>query len=98
MRKTPLAKTWAKAPTPCVGVCKFDDEGNCLGCSMTKREKKAAKRMGGKSEKRPFFQALIIRLASAGRLGYWARMYRRKCERAGAECPLDRLPGGQTLG
>ena len=86
-----MAKTWALAPTPCVGVCKFDGEGRCIGCAMTKREKKASKGLRGKSQKRPFFERLISRLASLGRLRYWSRMYRRKCERKEATCPLDRL-------
>ena len=37
-------KTWAKAPSPCVSVCKFKDQGHCIGCGMTKPEKKSWKR------------------------------------------------------
>ncbi len=86
-----MAKTWALAPTPCVGVCKFDGDGCCVGCAMTKTERKACKRLRGKSRKRPFFELLIARLGDLGRLRYWSKMYRRKCERKGAECPLDKL-------
>jgi predicted Fe-S protein YdhL (DUF1289 family) len=87
----PVTKTWAKAPTPCVSICKFDDDGLCIGCAMTRREKKAVKRMDKKSVKRPYFQLLMARLESLGRLAYWTRMYRRKCERKEAACPLDNL-------
>lgn len=83
--------TWARAPSPCVGVCKFRDEGRCVGCAMTVPEKKAARRMRGKSEKRPFLRALVATLRSRGRLDYWSRMYRRKCERKGVDCPLDKM-------
>ena len=86
-----MAKTWALAPTPCVGVCKFDGGGSCLGCAMTKREKKASKRLRGKSRKRPFFALLVARLEQLGRLRYWSKMYRRKCERKECACPLDKL-------
>ena len=86
-----MSKTWALAPTPCVGVCKFDGDGRCLGCAMTKREKKACKRLRGKSQKRPFFELLVARLGDLGRLQYWSKMYRRKCERKEAACPLDKL-------
>lgn len=54
---------------PCIGVCRYDDTvGWCLGCGMTKREKKAWKR-------EPDFQPVIAAalrdrldaLAAAGR-------------------------------
>ena len=86
-----MAKTLALAPTPCVGVCKFDDGGHCIGCAMTEREKKASKRLRGKLQKRPFFERLLARLEDLGRLRYWSKMYRRKCERKQAACPLDKL-------
>lgn len=39
---------------PCIGVCRYDDSvGWCLGCGMTKREKKAWKR-------EPAFQPVIV--------------------------------------
>jgi uncharacterized protein len=86
-----MAKTWAKAPTPCIGVCKFDNAGFCRGCAMNKREKKSSKKLKGKSEKRSLFTALVARLAGLGRLEYWTRMYDRKCHRKGAENPLPKL-------
>lgn len=58
---------------------------------MTKPEKKAAKSMRAKSQKRPFIKTLAARLGAVGRLPYWARMYRRKCVRKGVACPLDKL-------
>jgi uncharacterized protein len=86
-----MAKTWAKAPSPCVGVCKFRDAGACIGCQMTKPEKKRFKRLKGKGERKPFFLALRERLVARGRYGYWSRMYRRRCLKKGAACPLDKL-------
>jgi predicted Fe-S protein YdhL (DUF1289 family) len=86
-----LAKTWAKAPSPCIDVCKFRDAGRCVGCAMTKPEKKGFKRLAKKSKKQAFFRVLEERLEAMGRLGYWTRMYRRKCDRKDAACPLDKL-------
>lgn len=87
-----MAKTWALAPAPCIGVCKFSDSGRCVGCAMTKPEKKRSKRLG-KADKKAFFRLLVNRLAELGRLAYWDRMYRRKCEHKERACPLDKLSG-----
>ncbi|MBC8131107.1 MAG: DUF1289 domain-containing protein [Rhizobiaceae bacterium] len=86
-----MAKTWANAPSPCIDVCKFKDGGRCIGCAMTKPEKKRFKHLDGKSDKRAFLVLLVGRLEGIGRLGYWERMYRRKCDRKDAVCPLDKL-------
>lgn len=86
-----VAKTWAKAPSPCIDVCKFKDEGRCIGCAMTKPEKKRFKRLEGKSEKRDFLVMLLERLDGIGRRAYWERMYRRKCDKKDADCPIDKL-------
>lgn len=86
-----MAKTWANAPSPCIDVCKFRDEGHCIGCLMTKPEKKLFKRLSKKRRKQAFFLVLRGRLEAAERFDYWARLYRRKCDRKDASCPLDAL-------
>lgn len=85
-----MSGTWAKAPSPCIGVCKFR-EGHCVGFTMTKPEKKAFKRLKKKSRKRAFLEALVGRLRAAARPDYWTRMYRRKCDRKDLACPLDKM-------
>ncbi|KTR08042.1 hypothetical protein NS365_02250 [Aureimonas ureilytica] len=93
-------KTWAKAPSPCISVCKFRDNGHCIGCGMTKPEKKRFKKLGGKAEKKGFLTLLVARLEASGRLGYWSRMYRRRCDKKDRPCPLDKLdaaPGTEAL-
>lgn len=62
---------------------------------MTKAERKASKKLRGKSQKRPFFELRVGRLAELRRLRYWSKMYRRKCELEGAACPLDKLAVGE---
>jgi predicted Fe-S protein YdhL (DUF1289 family) len=86
-----MAKTWANAPSPCIDVCKFREGGQCIGCRMTKPEKKRFKKLDGKAAKKAFFLVLTERLEAAGRYGYWSRMYRRRCERKDRPCPLDKI-------
>nr|WP_280891546.1 DUF1289 domain-containing protein [Jiella mangrovi] len=87
-----VAKRWAKAPSPCIGVCKFSGEGGgCIGCFMTKPEKKRFKRLEKKSKKKAFFRMLVDRLTERGRLSRWERVYRRKCDKKAVPCPLEKL-------
>jgi uncharacterized protein len=92
-----MAGIWRKAPSPCIGVCKFRDEGRCIGCQMTKPEKKRFKRLKGKSERKPFLLLLRERLVARDRYNYWSRMYRRRCARKDAVCPLDRIEAPEAL-
>ena len=55
----------AKIPSPCIGVCKFRREGHCIGCSMTKAQKKLAK-----SIKKPEQQDAFLTLAPHGPMAY----------------------------
>ena len=49
----------AKTPSPCIDVCKFKREGHCIGCSMTKPQRKMFK-----SLKKPRSRFLFTQLAS----------------------------------
>ena len=64
---------------------------------MTKREKKNWKRLEAKRDKKTFLRGLLARLEAGGRAAYWCRMYRRKCERKGVPCPLDKLNAAPAL-
>ncbi|KQT85882.1 DUF1289 domain-containing protein [Aurantimonas sp. Leaf443] len=87
-----MKKRWADAPSPCVDVCKFRGPDKlCAGCFMTKAEKKSFKRLDGKAEKKAFFVMLVARIEAAGRFGRWSLNYRRRCERKGVPCPLDKI-------
>ncbi|MEL6374644.1 MAG: DUF1289 domain-containing protein [Pseudomonadota bacterium] len=78
-----------KVPSPCVDVCKFKLNGHCLGCGMTKRQKKSFKKLDGKKKKRIFLRQLIDQQADIGLKANWLRSYRRKCDKKGIEFPLD---------
>ncbi len=86
-----MTKTWKNAPSPCIDVCKYKRKGRCIACAMTKDEKSAFKRLDGKEDKKPFLEELVARLEEQGGLGFWAVAYRKKCEKRGVPCPLDKV-------
>ncbi|MEM6495748.1 MAG: DUF1289 domain-containing protein [Pseudomonadota bacterium] len=78
-----------KVPSPCVDVCKFKLKGHCIGCGMTKKQKKKFKKMNGRKAKSAFIVSLVAQQADIGLRANWERSYRRRCSKKGAECPLD---------
>jgi len=76
-------------PSPCIDVCKFKLNGHCIGCSMTKKQKKAFKKLDGKKDKRAFIADLLEQQVALGdRFKGWRIAYARKCDKKGAECPV----------
>ncbi|WP_246008361.1 DUF1289 domain-containing protein [Afifella aestuarii] len=90
-RQSRMTKTWKNAPSPCIDVCKFKRKGRCIGCSMSREDKASFKRLDSKEDKKAFLTALVERLREQGGLPFWATAYRRKCEKQGVPCPLDKL-------
>lgn len=80
-----------KVPSPCIDVCKYKlPGGHCIGCSMTKRQKKAFKDLHGSAAKRAFLDELVAQQqALGGGFRFWVQAYRHKCRRKGVPCPLD---------
>ena len=81
-----------KVPSPCIDVCKFKNAGHCVGCGMTKKQKKKFKRLEGKKAKRGFIEHLRVQQLEVGLKANWERAYRRRCAKKGVDCPLDRRP------
>lgn len=81
----------AKPPSPCIKVCTYDpdDQGRCVGCAMTKCEKKAFKRIDDRASRRAFFEVMAARLRARGRFERWAQMHLRRCAKKGREPILD---------
>lgn len=79
----------AKVPSPCVGVCKFKLHGHCIGCGMKKKQKKSFKKLDGKKAKLKFLRRLVEQQQAIGLKANWLRAYRRRCEKKGADCPID---------
>ncbi len=78
-----------KIPSPCIDVCKFKRAGRCVGCSMTKADKQAFKKLDGKKKRRRFIDALVERQAAMGKYAHWAPAYRKKCAKKSVEWFLD---------
>lgn len=82
-----------KIPSPCIDVCKFKRAGHCIGCSMTKEQKKTFKGGADPVEQLGF---IVTQQRLLGRFKHWERAYRRKCEKKKASCPLDQLAANDT--
>lgn len=79
-----------KLPHPCIDVCKFRLDGRCIGCAMTKAEKKSFKKLGGGKARAAFLAALLGEQRRIGdRFRGWAKVYRRKCARKKVDPPAD---------
>ena len=74
---------WLRAPSPCVGVCRYHAaKGRCTACAMTRDDKRLFKRIGGLGAvpaRRAFFVRTVRRLARQGGLMAWLAAYRAKC-------------------
>lgn len=79
----------AKIPSPCVGVCKFKLNKRCLGCAMTKKQKKTYKKLGSDKDKLAFIGKLVARQKDLGRHDYWLKVYTRKCAKKGIPPPIE---------
>ena len=75
---------WLAAPSPCVGVCRYEArKDRCLACAMTTDDKHAFKRLDDAGGKRAFLVRTVRRLARQGGLMRWLRLYARKCRERG---------------
>lgn len=79
-------------PSPCIGVCKFNRKGavekHCIGCSMTKSQKKMWKGLKKKSAQAAFLDFLRNQQEAMGKYGHWLRAYMRRAEKKGATPPF----------
>ncbi len=80
-----------KVPSPCIGICKFRDEGHCIGCGQTKKQKKTFKTLRSKKKRQKHLKALLNQQRRLGGRPRWERVYRRRCAKKGVDCPLDTM-------
>ena len=76
-----------KLPSPCLSVCKFRREGHCIGCSMTKPQKKMFKALKKPEHRAGFVEMLMHQQAHMGRSGHWAPAFANKCATKGVTPP-----------
>jgi len=80
----------SKVPSPCIDVCKFKCDGHCIGCGMSKKQKKKFKDLDGRRRKLDFLMMLLEQQARLGlKTRGWEKAYRKRCAKKGVECPLD---------
>lgn len=80
-----------KIPSPCIDVCKYKKGGRCIGCAMTKDQKKSFKKLGKRRQKLEFIARLISEQKELGGFGFWEKAYRKRCQKKDVVCPLDEL-------
>lgn len=78
----------SKTPSPCIDVCKFKRQGHCIGCSMTKVQKKQFKKLKKEKHREAFVAMLLKQQAEMGKYTHWAKAYRRKCSKKGVKTTI----------
>lgn len=91
-----MAKT-SKFPSPCIGVCKFRREGHCIGCSMTKDQKKLFKSLKKGLMQQAFVTMLVHQQSDLGRYSHWTEAYLKKLRKKG-KIPPPPLGGLEKSG
>jgi predicted Fe-S protein YdhL (DUF1289 family) len=65
-----------KSYSPCVKVCKYRKDGHCVGCSMTKVQKKISKRLNSKDTQAAFVQLIRLQQSYLGGYEDWEKAHR----------------------
>jgi len=73
----------AKLPSPCIDVCKFKRAGHCIGCSMTKTQKKMFKTLKREDHRRAFVEFLVLQQRDMGKYSHWSPAFAKKCKKKG---------------
>lgn len=81
-----------KVPSPCIDVCKFRREGHCIGCSMTKSQKKLFKSIKKPDQQEGFVQMLTCQQDAMGRYKHWAPAYLKKLRKKKARVNIKLAP------
>ena len=81
----------AKVQSPCIGVCKFKRPGpagaHCIGCSMTRDQKKIGKTLKKRTAAEAFLALVIAQQERMGRYAHWRPAYLERCLRKGRRVP-----------
>jgi predicted Fe-S protein YdhL (DUF1289 family) len=77
-----------KLPSPCIDVCKFSRGGHCIGCSMTKKQKRLFKGLKKGGDREAFVEMLVHQQRALGKYSHWAPAYRKICDKKGVRPDL----------
>ncbi|WP_375258089.1 DUF1289 domain-containing protein [Citreimonas sp.] len=81
-------------PSPCIDVCKFRREGHCIGCSMTKAQKSAFKKLKKDKHREAFVELVVAQQSAMGRYSHWQPAYAKKCRKKNVSLAV--LDGGKA--
>ena len=70
-------------PSPCIDVCKYKYKNHCIGCSMTKVQKKRFKKISSFKNKRKFIKFIVNQQTFLGKFKHWEKIYEKKCMKKG---------------
>ena len=70
-----------KIPSPCIDVCKYKFNHHCIGCSMTKIQKKTFKKLKSNDNKKKFIKFIYSQQKILGRFKHWEKVYQKKCDK-----------------
>ena len=68
----------SKISSPCIGVCKYRRDGHCIGCSMSKDQKKLFKSLKKAKFRLAFIDMLKKQQVCLGGYDHWPKAYQRK--------------------
>lgn len=74
-------------PSPCIGVCDYRRRGHCLGCSMTRAQKRLFNGLKKPEQRAEFIEMLREQQSLMGRYDHWLGAYSRKRAEAGLTVP-----------
>ncbi|KUJ81193.1 DUF1289 domain-containing protein [Ruegeria profundi] len=77
-----------KIPSPCIDVCKFRRAGHCIGCSMTKSQKKLFKAIKRPDQQEAFVEMLVCQQKQMGRYTHWGPAYLKKLRKKKAKMKI----------
>ena len=68
----------AKNYSPCIDVCKYREDGHCIGCSMTKIQKKISKSLKSKDKQLAFEELVKMQQAQLGGFETWEKAHKER--------------------
>ena len=64
-----------KPYSACVKICKYREDGHCVGCSMTKAQKKISKKLKSKDSQAAFLQLIRMQQTCLGGYEGWEKAH-----------------------
>ena len=67
-----------KIPSPCIDVCKYKLNNHCIGCSMTKSQKRIYKKLKNLEKKKKYIKLILKQQKDLGKFKHWEKIYQKK--------------------